>query len=150
VNPWLAFFLLALVGVLVASEKVSAHAAGGGAPNAGIGLFAQAIAFAEGFGIAGAIPTVRHNPGDLEYHGDTPDTYTDDAAGWQALYLHLEKVADGRGIPYGYSPDMTIDAFGRRYTATEQDAWIANVVAYLNANGRPDVGPATSLAGVLV
>jgi hypothetical protein len=65
---------------------------------------AQIIARSEGFGKRGAIPTVRHNPGDLEHapHGTvvqtgTPVAEPDDDTGWADLERQLELYAQ-RGL----------------------------------------------------
>ena len=62
---------------------------------------AQVIARMEGFGKAGATPTVRHNPGDLRHgphaqHPGDPNavaTYATDDIGWDDLENQLQKYA---------------------------------------------------------
>lgn len=58
---------------------------------------AQLISRMEGFGIPGAIPTLRHNPGDLEHAPDEshPDDnpvgeFVDDETGWAMLERQLQ------------------------------------------------------------
>ena len=101
----------------------------------GLIAFAQAIAHAEGFGVPGAIPTVRNNPGDLKMPSTFPEitTYPTPEDGWQALYGQLDYINSGRS-PY-YSASMTIAEMGRVWTATEQNYWTANVVASLRSQG---------------
>lgn len=102
--------------------------------TAGLIALAEAIAQAEGFGVDGAIPTVRHNPGDLEIDGlGTPTTFANDDDGWTALYAQLARIRDGRSAYY--RPDMTLAQFAATWTATEQGAWLSNVIAGLRARG---------------
>jgi hypothetical protein len=70
---------------------------------------ARLIARQEGFGIAGALPTRRHNPGDLRHspHSSHEGIGTDDigaidtdAHGWEDLERQLELYA-GRGMSLG-------------------------------------------------
>jgi hypothetical protein len=77
---------------------------------------AQLIAKEEGFGIPGAIPTVRHNPGDLrhgphEQHPGAPNavgTVDTDADGWADLERQIQlDVARGltlREFVYKFAP----------------------------------------------
>ena len=66
---------------------------------------AQLIAREEGFGIPGALPTVRHNPGDLRHsphsqhpggpaHKDDVGTIDTDQHGWSDLERQLQIYAD--------------------------------------------------------
>jgi hypothetical protein len=62
---------------------------------------AQLIGKEEGFGIPGAIPTIRHNPGDLKHsphsqHPNSPEdigTIDTDEHGWADLDRQLRKYA---------------------------------------------------------
>ena len=78
---------------------------------------ARLIAKREGFGIPGAIPTVRHNPGDLthsphsSHEGISPDgigIIDTDADGWDDLERQLQIFADHhmtlRAAIYVYAP----------------------------------------------
>lgn len=125
----------------------------------GIQLFAQAIGFAEGFGIAGKVPTLANNPGDLS-KGDFGDTgkyltagdgeqvivYPDAATGWNNLYKKLQNILNGNSRIY--EPSMTIYAMGNIY-AGSASIWSNSVVTYLNQHGRPDVTAQTPLSAVL-
>ena len=102
---------------------------------------AEAIAAAEGFGVAGAIPTVRNNPGDLKLDGQTITTFPTAAAGWDALYHQLDLIRDG-GSRF-YTPSTTLGAFASRWTATEQSAWLGNVVRGLQGAGVPATSSTT-------
>jgi hypothetical protein len=112
----------------------------------GLDAFAKAIAVAEGFGVPGAIPTDRHNPGDLTDGTGTIRTFATDDDGWNALYSLLARVASGTS--QYYTPTMTIAQFGSIYTATQQHAWTSNVVASLQEQGF-DVDSNTPIAVVL-
>jgi len=114
-------------------------------------LVAQAIAGAEGFGVAGAIPTLANNPGDLTaisstsaYVGDTGqrmgsaniivfDTVQD---GWNALYQYVESMLGGNEI---YSPSMTLAQAGSIYSGGSA-TWVQNVANTLG------VDPSVTLA----
>lgn len=71
---------------------------------------AALIAKEEGFGIPGAIPTVRHNMGDLRHsphsqHPAGPDdvgTIDTDEHGWQDLERQLRIYAERRMPPDGH------------------------------------------------
>lgn len=100
---------------------------------------AQAIATAEGFGIADAIPTRANNPGDLVGWGNYPtlgegiSAFPDVQTGWNALYTQLNKIANGTSTVY--SVNMTIPQMASRWTATQKDAWTNNVITNLNDSG---------------
>lgn len=111
-------------------------------------LFARAIAFAEGYGVPGAIPTVRNNPGDLILSGGTPTTFATAQAGWDALYRQLKLIIAGSSAHY--SLDQTIGQMASIYTATESADWAANVVSFLRSHGMPTVSVSTRLRDVLV
>lgn len=116
--------LVALTAVVVVVVLVS---------RSGLRALARAIAVAEGYGLPGAIPTVRNNPGDLKLDGDTITTFRTALDGWNALYRQLTLIVTGRSR--FYSLDMTLAAMAATWTATEQAAWLANVVAALRADG---------------
>jgi hypothetical protein len=97
--------------------------------------FANAIAFAEGFGVPGAIPTVRNNPGDLKLPADggAITTFATPADGWEALYKQLDLIRTGASRYY--QPTMTIDQVARVWTATEQSIWRNNVLTSMSRQG---------------
>lgn len=109
--------------------------------------FANAIAHAEGFGVAGAIPTVRNNPGDLKLPSTFPNitTFATAADGWEALYRQLDFIRNGSDY---YQPTMTIAEVARVWTATEQSAWASNVIASMRSQGY-DVNGDTVIGDVL-
>jgi hypothetical protein len=96
---------------------------------------ATAIAYAEGFFVAGSIPQRAHNPGDLKLQDEPtlPGTaitqFSSDDAGWTALYRQLWLALTGQSAYY--YPDMTIADMARQWTATQQDTWASNVANHL-------------------
>ena len=101
--------------------------------------FADAIARAEGFYVAGSVPQRARNPGDLKIPnwtgpvlGEGISVFESVDQGWNALYRQLQFIIDGRSRVYNL--DFTIRDMGRKYTATltEQDAWANNVARVLN------------------
>lgn len=117
----------------------------------GLDLFASAIAVAEGFGVPGAIPTVRNNPGNLKLSGNTITTFPTEQAGWDALRRQLTLIRDGRSNYY--LPSMTLAEMGRVWAPPGEhavnDNWSANVLLALRANGYPDMTLDTPISRVL-
>lgn len=118
--------------------------------------FAQAISVAEGFGVAGAIPTLANNPGDItdvgqNLPGDTGQrmganiivfaTATD---GWNALYAQVQRMLSGSDSLYPSS--ATLQAVGGTY-ASDPTNWPANVVIGF-VNQGIDVGINTTLGQI--
>lgn len=109
--------------------------------------FARAIAYAEGYGIPGAIPTVANNPGDLVLPGWSPTMGSAGIAvfdsadyGWSRLYRQLALIVGGQSDYYRLN--MTIAEMGRTYAGGDEN-WSRNVASYLG------VSPSTSLRQVL-
>jgi hypothetical protein len=93
---------------------------------------ARAIARAEGFGVPGAIPTVRHNPGNIRMLSAPFDiaTYESDADGWAALYRQVSLMLYGGSRVY--SPDMPLSEVARLYTGEARYMdWAWNVARVL-------------------
>ena len=121
--------------------------------------FANAIAFAEGYGGAGAIPTVANDPGDLS-KGDFGDTgfylkagdgeqvikYPTAQDGFNALYQKLQNIVNGGSSVY--SLNMSILQMGNKYSGNGS-VWSRNVVSYLNQQG-VNATQQTLLAEVLI
>jgi hypothetical protein len=137
---------LLLLVIAIAAVVYTRIPAGSGTGR-GLTLFASAIAVAEGFGVPGAIPTVRNNPGDLKLDGVTITTFPTEQAGWDALVRQLRLIRDGQSRYY--TPDMTLAQMGRVWTATEQESWSANVMLALRGNGLTDVTLETPLSRIL-
>lgn len=127
-NVWIVVAAI-LAGVAVIMTKGTTTRARSGSFFA----FANAIAHAEGYGVPGAIPTVRNNPGDLKLAGDAITTFATPADGWEALYRQLDRIQTGNTAYY--QPTMTIGQVARVWTATEQTIWTNNVLASMREQG---------------
>ena len=101
-----------------------------------ISKIADAIAFAEGYDVAGSRPRRNNNPGDLE------QDVTGKAVGYDGPYVIYPSPQDGRdalkhqvrlmfGGSHVYKPSMTIGEVASHYTSTEVEAWARNVAARL-------------------
>jgi hypothetical protein len=91
---------------------------------------AQAIARAEGYGVPGAIPTVRNNPGNLKGPDGVIRTYSTPEEGWQALYRQVLLMLTGESRYY--KPEMTIAEIARTYTGEARFMdWANNVSLFL-------------------
>jgi hypothetical protein len=141
-NVWIVVAAI-LTAVVVMTKGTSSRARSGS-----FFAFANAIAHAEGFGVVGAIPTVRNNPGDLKLPGDggAISTFPTEADGWEALYRQLDRIRTGSTA--FYQPSMTIAQVARVWTATEQTAWTTNVLAAMRSQGY-DVNADTIIGDVL-
>jgi len=105
---------------------------------------ARAIAYAEGYGIPGAIPTVANNPGDLVIPGWEPTLGSAGIAvfdsadyGWSRLYRQLQLII--RGDSNYYNLDMTLAAMGRTYAGGDLN-WARNVASYLGVSTSTTLG----------
>lgn len=87
---------------------------------------AEAVAKAEGYGVPGAIPTTRNNPGNIRSAAGPIATYGTPEAGWQALYNQLSGMLDGSAL---YPPDWTIEQVAQRYTGEAAYMNWARIVA---------------------
>lgn len=102
--------------------------------------FAEAIAWAEGFYVAGSRPARNHNPGDLtaDLTGkgvgvDGPFiVYGNDADGWEALKRQVSLMFTNASQIY--NSQMTILQVAQRYTTTNQLAWAQTVAARLGVS----------------
>src|SRR6266571_4632113 len=105
-----------------------------------LNAFARAIARAEGFGLAGAIPTRAHNPGDLVIPGWTGASYgaehisvfDSDTEGWAQLAHQLWLIRDGQSQQYHLA--MTLAEMAAKWTRTEPQAWAATVAEALGVS----------------
>jgi hypothetical protein len=101
--------------------------------------FAEAIAFAEGYGRPGAIPTRINNPGDLKIPGRPADKsghtiFATPEEGWAALYRQVELMRTGRSRIY--KPSMTFREVSKRYAEWHEN-WLRNVTWKLGVS--PDM-----------
>lgn len=97
-----------------------------------INALATAIGKAEGFGIPGAIPTIRDNPGDIEERG-VVKTFENIAAGESALYAQIKKIVDGTSKYYNLS--MSWYDFAATWTGRDNwTSWAETVASQLGVN----------------
>lgn len=122
-------FAIVIVAVLLLANA-NASAAD---RSASFTAFAESIATAEGFGRAGAVPTLRNNPGDLVGSDGRIRTFATVDDGWRALYHQLDLMRDGESSYY--DPTNSIATVATVWTATEQASWARNVVAAMQARG---------------
>lgn len=95
-------------------------------PGDRVKRIAQAIATAEGYGVPGAIPTVRNNPGNIRSKEGPIATYPSPEAGWEALYNQVRRMLDGSS-PY-YPTHYTLAQVARVYTGESAYMnWARNV-----------------------
>ena len=120
--------------------------------SAKVKRFAEAIAVAEGFYVAGDKPNLpqrSRNPGNLKVSsvpsvGRDPGGHLEfatDADGWRALHRQLQIIIDGRSRYYNL--DMTIEAMAKSYAGWWSN-WSQNVARVL------DVPTTTPLRNLLV
>jgi len=102
---------------------------------------AKAIAYAEGFGKLGTVPTRAHNPGDIKVPSWTGEktgeegitVFPDDETGWHYLYDELFLIKNGQS--HVYNIEMTLEEFANKWTDTQSGDWLANVLARLAGFG---------------
>lgn len=107
----------------------------------GVRHLADAIAYAEGFGRPGAIPTRANNPGDLVIPGWTGESlgaqqisvFPTIEEGWRRLYRQLDLILNGQSHVYTRGADETIHSIATRWTLTESHIWASNVVFQLQS-----------------
>jgi hypothetical protein len=58
--------------------------------------------------------------------------------GWGALKTQVQMMLDGTSIYY--NPSMTIQQIANQYTATDQNAWAANVASQLGVTIDTPIG----------
>jgi hypothetical protein len=98
-----------------------------------IEFLSTGISRAEGFGKAGAIPTLAHNPGDLvipnwqgqKMGGEGISVFASDLEGWNRLKYQLYLI--GSGQSHVYSLNMTIADMAAKWTRTDPGVWATNV-----------------------
>ena len=131
-QPPILIIVAAVMIAIVLVESMTKGTIGRGRSD-GFYALANAIASAEGYGRPGVIPTVRNNPGDLINSAGQIQSFGTPAEGWDALYRQLDLIRTG-GSRY-YRRTMTMIEFANTWTATEQAAWLSNVLASLSAQG---------------
>jgi hypothetical protein len=99
-------------------------------PTRKIERIARAIARAEGYGVPGAIPTVRNNPGNIKGSDGVIKTYATPEEGWAALYRQVTMMFTGESRFYNAS--MTLAEIARIYTGEARYMdWANNVAKFL-------------------
>ena len=99
-------------------------------PTRKIKRIAEAIAKAEGYGVPGAIPTVRNNPGDIKGPDGEIRWFATPEDGWNALYRQVTMMFTGESRYY--RADMTIAEIARIYTGESTYMnWANNVARFL-------------------
>lgn len=136
-KTWELFTIGGLVVAVIRSFSTD------GASSTGqVETLAYAISKAEGYGVAGAIPTVRNNPGNIRARSGEIATYDTPEVGWAALYRQIEAMlADTSGL---YPADWSLAQVAARYTGEGRYMdWVSNVLYYLNERG-VQAGPDTT------
>jgi hypothetical protein len=98
----------------------------------------DAIAKAEGYGVANAIPTIRNNPGDLEDASGNIITFPTPQAGMQALNNQVNLMISGQSAHY--DPSMTWAQIGAIYSGSSLPNWANNVAAQLGVDPNSTLG----------
>ena len=140
--------MLVILAALFLGAYVIYSAVSGGIPvtNENVKKIAEAIAFAEGFYVAGSRPARNHNPGDmtLDLVGkaigkDGPFVvYATDSDGWSNLYAQVEAWLNGDSAHADSTSTITdISLF---YTTTDQTAWATNVANHLGVSTDTAIG----------
>jgi hypothetical protein len=101
--------------------------------DAAIDFLSTGIARAEGFGVAGAIPTLAHNPGDLvipnwqgpKMGAEGISVFASDLEGWNRLKYQLYLI--GSGQSHVYNLQMTLLDMANKWTRTDPATWATNV-----------------------
>jgi hypothetical protein len=87
---------------------------------------AHAISIAEGYGVPGAIPTVRNNPGDIENPLGQVMNYDTVPEGWEALFRQIDLMISSRSKIY--KPSMTWTEIGQLWAGgPDYMNWVNNV-----------------------
>lgn len=134
-----AFLVIYFVGN---QNEFDSSVAGEAPANSGISALARAIAYAEGFGTVGAIPTVANNPGDLKIPNWTGEStsngisiFSSISEGWSRLYHQLNIIESGDSQIY--NDGMMISEMAQKWTATNPQDWANNVSSSLTSQGYP-------------
>lgn len=109
--------------------------------EANVQRFAEAIAKAEGYGVPGAIPTVRNNPGNLKMPADKGQisTFATAEAGWEALRKQIRLIAAGDSRFYNTS--MTLLEMAQIWTGEAAFRnWSRNVARVLQVPESATIG----------
>lgn len=133
-----------LLGILTVMKSL-----GGAIPtvtSSNVQRIAEAIAFAEGFYVAGSRPARNHNPGDMTldliHKSVGMDgafvVYSTDDDGWENLYRQISLWLSG-GSSHA-TASSTISDISQFYTTTDQTAWATNVANQLGVSLETPIG----------
>src|SRR6516165_5090507 len=114
--------------VIIAALALGGSAAMNTGPGGIVQQFAQAIANAEGWFVAGSRPQRNNNPGNLTDSAGAFRIFSTVADGWAALYEQVSLMFYGGSAHY--DPSMTIAQVGAIYAAGDSN-WSNNVASYL-------------------
>lgn len=108
----------------------------------------RAIAYAEGYNVANAVPARLNNPGDLSdgaamygsepHSGSSVTTFPDAVTGWTWLYAKLQNIAAGRSAVYDAS--MSWREIGAKWAPPNAEVWATNVAARLGVDPDSSLG----------
>jgi hypothetical protein len=108
----------------------------------------RAIAYAEGYNVATAVPYLLNNPGDIsdgadtfgaEVHSGSHVTHFPDAVtGWSWLYAKLQRAINGQSAVYDAS--MSWREIGTKWAPPNADVWAGNVAARLGVDPDSSLG----------
>lgn len=101
----------------------------------------HAIAYAEGYNVAGSNPFRENNPGDIsdfastfgseQHSGSAVTDFPDASTGWQDLFNKVSTIVNGGSSVY--SPNMTWTQIAQKWAGNWQ-AWVNNVTRYCGVN----------------
>jgi hypothetical protein len=108
----------------------------------------RAIAYAEGYNVAGSNPARLNNPGDIsdgravyssEFHsGSSITTFPDANTGWQWLYTKVARAASGESRVY--DPSMSWREIGAIWAPPNAEVWASNVAGHLGVDPDSSLG----------
>lgn len=108
----------------------------------------RAIAYAEGYNVAGSNPARLNNPGDIsdgvppyksEYHSGSNITVFPDAnTGWQWLYTKVNRAASGNSSTY--DPSQSWREIGALWAPPNAEVWASNVARNLGVDPDSSLG----------
>jgi hypothetical protein len=112
----------------------------------------HAVAYAEGYNVAGSVPARLCNPGDLSdgfsqyggesHSGSNVTHFPDQQTGWQWLYNKWQNIVNGSSTTYPAS--LTWTQVAQKYAGNWQN-WLNNVTSVLGVD--PSSTPANYVNG---
>jgi hypothetical protein len=115
-------------------------------PTPAIRRFAEAIARAEGFYVAGSVPQRANNPGALilpNWQGprlgkEGQAVFASAEEGWQRLWYQLQLIATGKSSIYLLND--TIATMARKWAPGGAENWARNVSRFLDVSENTRIG----------